>query len=1637
MVKKLLLLLLAVLTSATGVWAQAYTNQPDKSWDFSTSESTEGLIIGNNDGASSVIKREALYDGKQGYRLNDGYIVVPVTKGQIVTFTLLGTTKYQTSYKVSIEDTNRAALSDPIYFGLVYGTPVEKYFTAPENGYIKIEKGNGQNPNYAGVRAISVENAPTVAFSSTSCTAELINLGVDEPILSYPSPSSVSYSVSNEKIAKLGGENAPGDIMCVNTGVTGVTATVNYKGNTYTASYTLTVKADDATYKVEGNTYTLTGPGKLQERVVNLVPKITMEFGTTAETNITIVRDENTCGTVATTLDKNGWRRFSYTGENSLINPSQGTFYTFKPLTDGKLTIKGYHTGQNTAFLVDSENLAPMPKLLTGLVNLSNGTTPDYWLGATGTGAWSLNDITTDDGRTTGLAERYVETNEENSRTGEIIVQEVEGLPNGTYTVVLYANAQYIEGRSGVTDETVIPAEGRTDIAYVFANSSTARVVAKNGGDLRTTGNGEYTITNVSVTDGKLRLGLAKDNAGTFWHSIQIKSLTFDGALTNYSFTPVATFNNNSDPSVADEKTIDVQGGKTYYLYGNYSATNGVKATNHFQLKSFSFESNMRYASKSVVLAAGATEGGQDLITSSGTTSGITFSAKKEGDIKSFTLNTSNGYVSDITGDGGAIIVTASQIVDGNVIDSDYYVITVPYASHEWWFWNTENFPEKNEELDWATTYEVRSYDQTTRALYYLNEPILTAAEGLQGNNAMYIGKTAGLVVNAEAKTFGLRSSSDNLGDYATFRAFFLDNTENRTKYASYIADYDLDNLTEDRFSELKGDGSFVDVYLKAMLNYTKEDSHGTNIPAMNPGATITIPNVKAGSHIAIKWYRHAPNDGDHILLTNAVDLDGKAIENGIYVVNQGRGSNIFGNPYGWLEFKAATNGDVTLRSEKGWTHLKAIVLKEDGFYDTNLAIVNENSNSACKTLYTYPVGGSQSNTYSTRAYYTRSENGVQYVYTVEYDEATRGTANATISGGTLTATGQGQATLVLTCYSNGYAIDRETKLLTFLEITETHQDYPYTWDFTNISDDTKTKLGSDGNWTGNTSDGFKPSTTAQEKFTQGDDLHFNDGSDVPELDELGFISSIEGTSSTGLSNVTVNTDGTGIVIGDQETTNIIVPDVPEGATVYVRVVTNENSEINGDEILTDGNNKVYTFEGSGSVSDGSAADITVSLKDITVEGIAVTNIFKEMRMASATNVGYYYNTDCQSKDIDYSLTKYYTGIEIKADYISREDLDNATVNADESGTLIAKTVEKAVPANTGLVVYTTNGKNNTLYPLFVPGINAEKESISDNDNLLTGVVFDSGASSTDHLYKYAPNAEAAGSTWYDFSTWEPATEINSTINGENGITLYGNGKPSIAATGDSYEADNLTFTQCWKTGGKGEFKNGAPTNGISFVIETAGEYKIVVYGKSQNSSKDRVFKINVGGTQESDMFTALGASVTKGEYTATVADNTTIYLYSGDSGIMIYGISVEPAYDADQQPVDVVFYKGAIKKAEDTGYRRYFFTNKYTTTSDPGVSQVSEDPKFFQTNGGNLKSNRAYLDVPTSIFGGANVKSIRIIGLFDNTDDATAIELINEPAASDIDLNGEFYSISGVKLQGVPTQKGIYIQNGKKVMIK
>lgn len=97
--------------------------------------------------------------------------------------------------------------------------------------------------------------------------------------------------------------------------------------------------------------------------------------------------------------------------------------------------------------------------------------------------------------------------------TGTALVQTLTDLPNGTYTVELYASA--------VDQQTGTPNVGKTDIAVVFANGVEVPVSVTAAPVLNA-----YTINNVKVTNGTLELGLKKVKDGTRWHLIQIKSLT-------------------------------------------------------------------------------------------------------------------------------------------------------------------------------------------------------------------------------------------------------------------------------------------------------------------------------------------------------------------------------------------------------------------------------------------------------------------------------------------------------------------------------------------------------------------------------------------------------------------------------------------------------------------------------------------------------------------------------------------------------------------------------------------------------------------------------------------------------------------------------------------------------------------------------------------------------------------------------------------------------------------------------------------------------------------------------------------------------------------------------------------------------
>lgn len=129
--------------------------------------------------------------------------------------------------------------------------------------------------------------------------------------------------------------------------------------------------------------------------------------------------------------------------------------------------------------------------------------------------------ITTKDGRNAQLAENY-QTNV--NATGDILLQTVTGLANGTYRVSIYANAFYTSGRGFESDME----DGAEDVCYVFAGSGenrkekfiTARIATS------TTENDLRSLEDVVVTDGTLVIGLGKAKAGTNWHTVQVYEVT-------------------------------------------------------------------------------------------------------------------------------------------------------------------------------------------------------------------------------------------------------------------------------------------------------------------------------------------------------------------------------------------------------------------------------------------------------------------------------------------------------------------------------------------------------------------------------------------------------------------------------------------------------------------------------------------------------------------------------------------------------------------------------------------------------------------------------------------------------------------------------------------------------------------------------------------------------------------------------------------------------------------------------------------------------------------------------------------------------------------------------------------------------
>ena len=107
--------------------------------------------------------------------------------------------------------------------------------------------------------------------------------------------------------------------------------------------------------------------------------------------------------------------------------------------------------------------------------------------------------------------------------TGEVMWQEVAGLENGKYTVELWANAR-------LAHITPVAEDGALGCTYLYANNVEISIPVYHNGGLNN--NTSHVLENVIVLDGTLKMGMTKKAAGSNWHTIQIKSLTYNGAAS-------------------------------------------------------------------------------------------------------------------------------------------------------------------------------------------------------------------------------------------------------------------------------------------------------------------------------------------------------------------------------------------------------------------------------------------------------------------------------------------------------------------------------------------------------------------------------------------------------------------------------------------------------------------------------------------------------------------------------------------------------------------------------------------------------------------------------------------------------------------------------------------------------------------------------------------------------------------------------------------------------------------------------------------------------------------------------------------------------------------------------------------------
>lgn len=120
-----------------------------------------------------------------------------------------------------------------------------------------------------------------------------------------------------------------------------------------------------------------------------------------------------------------------------------------------------------------------------------------------------------------------------------------------------------------------------------------------------------------------------------------------------------------------------------------------------------------------------------------------------------------------------------------------------------------------------------------------------------------------------------------------------------------------------------------------------------------------------------------------------------------------------------------------------------------------------------------------------------------------------------------------------------------------------------------------------------------------------------------------------------------------------------------------------------------------------------------------------------------------------------------------------------------------------------------------------------------------------------------------------------------------------------------------------------------------------------------------------------------------------------------------------------------------------DANVNRFIFTNVVYDRNDASETKKEKDLGFYIVRKqGNMKANQAYLELPTSLFKTTSAAKQYVRLAFEDINDTpTGIDSVPTDTLPRLE-SGVYYTLNGVRLASKPQQKGIYILNGKKVVI-